>query len=214
MRCASSTSCRRTGLVVLAWFAAVSAIADTGPDAGKADTPGGLASQVTLKARLSVAGMQEILRKQAIATVSTKPVVDRPRRDAGVGANVRSQVRPESLRLIARSNGQLDVKIPIHVTVTPVMPGVTDAGVDYEGCKPTTFNATMPLVPQFLGDGSLQFVAGKVTVDNGRYSCRIYTNFAGDAYGAIKNFGKTVDGIFSGRGVEKLADVEVAQLIR
>jgi hypothetical protein len=134
-------------------------------------------------ARLSVAGMQKILRKAAVATVSTKPIVRRERRQGGVGADVTARVQPESLRLFARTGGRLDVRIPIKVTVTPVMPGLTDVVVDYDGCKATTFLVTLPVVPGFSKDGELRFAAGKVTANNAKYRCRIYTNWLGDIGG-------------------------------
>lgn len=201
-------------LVIACVFLTSPVLAGVPADADQDEAPNHRASQLKLQARLSIAGMQEILRKEAIASVDTDPVIDRPRREAGVGADVRSQVRPESLELIAQSNGRLDVQIPIDITVTPIMPGLTDVGVDYEGCKPTTFNVTMRLVPRFSDDGSLQFAAGRVTADNDDYPCRIYTNVAGDAYGAFKDPIGTIGGIFGGKGVKKLADVNVTQLIR
>ena len=158
--------------------------------------------------------MQEILRKEAVATVSTKSVVHRERRQAGVGVDVTSRVRPEALQLLARRGGQLDLRIPVDINVKPVIPDQVKAGVTYDGCGSTRFFVTMPFVPSFTQHGALQFRPGKVTARNNGFRCRIFTTLAGDAYGAMKNLGKTLEGVFSGRGVEKLADVDVTASIR
>lgn len=209
MALAHSSWLRLSTCVTLAGAVAIPAIAAATQNGRSADP----ASQLNLTARLSVAGMQQILRQEAMALVSPaslaagspkdfkcrasgKSVVCRPRRKGGVGADVTARVKPESLRLIARPDGRLDVRLPIDVTVTPVKPGITDWGVDNTGCGRTTFRVTMPFKPTFSDAGRLQFAAGKVTADNARFQCLIYTNVLG--------------AIFGGRHEE----VDVAQLIR
>lgn len=173
-----------------------------------------LLSQIDVTVTVSLDPVQSHLRQALAQQYRGSPdyVIERGPKDGRV--KVTADVRSNGLTVSGRATGNLVVSLPVAVTVTTKLSTAASLAVYRQGCRNTTFTLSAEFQPTFSPAGKLQYRLGNVWTDNGRYTCKIVSNVAADAGTAIINLGKTLDGLFKGKGVARAVDVNIASMIR